>query len=114
EQLQDWLSKTDANITYVGKPIGDISTLSKCQGGTTMVVYCSSQAANVCGGSCTMFNGGATCIHAPGTNCLFASSNVGFCDGDDCDGSCNQFSSCGTPLDNGFCSTPGTSSIITS
>lgn len=79
-----------------------------------MVTYCSSRTQNVCGGACTVYNGGATCLAAPGTKCLAATNNVGFCDRGGCGGSCNQLSSCGTRLDNGFCFTPGTASIIVS
>ncbi|PPQ73610.1 hypothetical protein CVT26_010518 [Gymnopilus dilepis] len=110
-QLQDWLSTTDANITYIGQPIGNPSELSKRQLPNTMVVYCDTQSVNVCGGTCTVYNGGPTCLDAPNTACLMATSNVGFCDRGGCGGSCNQFSSCGSPIDNGFCSTPGTASI---
>ncbi|KAJ3974380.1 hypothetical protein EV361DRAFT_895097 [Lentinula raphanica] len=30
-----------------------------------MVVYCSDRTVNVCGGACTVYNGGATCLSAP-------------------------------------------------
>lgn len=77
-----------------------------------LVVYCSSRSNNVCGGACTVYNGGATCLDAPDTKCLMASANVAFCDRSGCGGDCNQLSSCGTRLDNNFCYTPGTKSII--
>ncbi|KAJ3826849.1 hypothetical protein F5880DRAFT_1541559 [Lentinula raphanica] len=76
-----------------------------------MVVYCNTKTVNVCGGSCTVYNGGAKCLNAPGTNCLSATNNVGFCDRGGCGGSCNQFSTCGTRMDDNFCYTPGTNSI---
>ncbi|KAH9925183.1 uncharacterized protein B0H18DRAFT_389947 [Fomitopsis serialis] len=66
---------------------------------------------NVCGGSCTVYNGSAKCLNAPDTQCLAATNNVGFCDKGGCGGSCNQLSTCGTHLDNGYCYTPGTKSI---
>lgn len=112
EQFKDWLDNTDAEITYIGKPLGDLSDLSKRNPLDTSVTYCSGRVDNVCGGPCTVYNGGATCLNAPGTNCLFATNNVGFCDRSGCGGSCNQFSTCGTRLDNGFCATPGTASIL--
>ncbi len=77
-----------------------------------MITYCSSRTQNVCGGACTVYNGGATCLYAGGTVCIAATANVGFCDRQNCGGSCNQLASCGTRLDNGFCYTPGTQSII--
>jgi hypothetical protein len=61
---------------------------------------------------CTTGHGPNTCLNAPDTKCLMASSSVSFCDGGGCGGSCNQFASCGVPIDNGFCQTPGTSSIL--
>ncbi|KAJ3571859.1 hypothetical protein NP233_g3472 [Leucocoprinus birnbaumii] len=107
-EMNHWLSTTDAELTYVGKPY---HPLSPREAQNTRVVYCNTRNFNVCGGSCTVYNGGATCLSAPGTQCLFATQNVGFCDRGGCGGSCNQFSSCGTRLDNGFCWTPGTASI---
>ena len=104
-----WLSTTDANITYVGEPIAPRGLSKRAN---VMVTYCTSRTQDVCGGTCHVYNGGPTCIEAPGTSCLMATANVGFCDHGGCSGSCNQFSSCGTRLDNNFCSTPGTSSVI--
>ncbi|PIL23598.1 hypothetical protein GSI_14911 [Ganoderma sinense ZZ0214-1] len=80
----------------------------------TMVTYCNKRVNNVCGGSCTVYNGGAACLDAPGTNCFVATNNVGFCDRAGCGHSCHQLSTCGTRLDNGFCFTPGTQSILVS
>ncbi|PPQ96887.1 hypothetical protein CVT26_005866 [Gymnopilus dilepis] len=112
KQLQDWLATTDANITYIGQPVGSPSDLSKRQLPQTTVVFCTSQSGALCGGSCSMYTGGPSCIAAPSTACLMATRDVSFCDRSGCGGSCNQFNSCGTRLDGGFCSTPGTSSIL--
>ena len=103
--LLTWLSTTDANITYTSGPV------SRDVGGNVMVVYCTKRTQSVCGGECTVYNGGAKCINAPGTSCLMATANVGFCDRGNCGGSCNQLSTCGTHLDDNFCFTPGTASI---
>ncbi|EJF67483.1 hypothetical protein BD309DRAFT_1021231 [Dichomitus squalens] len=111
EQMMYWIANTDAELTFVGKPINPLTPRSAQN---TMVTYCSGRVDNVCGGSCTVYNGGATCLSAPGTNCLSATNNVGFCDRSGCSGSCNQLASCGTRLDNGFCATPGTASILVS
>ncbi|RPD58870.1 hypothetical protein L227DRAFT_576888 [Lentinus tigrinus ALCF2SS1-6] len=109
DEFLKWLDTTDADITYVGKPINGSVPRAAAD---IMVTYCTKRTQNVCGGTCTVYNGGSTCISAPGTACFSATGNVGFCDHGGCSGSCNQLSSCGTRLDNGFCSTPGTSSII--
>ncbi|KAJ4470626.1 hypothetical protein C8J55DRAFT_537639 [Lentinula edodes] len=99
------IANTEANLTFIGEPITKRTTED------TMVVYCSVRTQDVCGGACTVYNGGATCLNAPNTNCLSATNNVGFCDRGGCGGSCNQLSTCGVRLDDGFCYTPGTSSI---
>ena len=112
EQYKHWLENTDAVVTFHGKPLGDLSSLSKRNALNTIVTYCTERIDDLCGGSCQTYNGGATCIDAPGTSCLSATNNVGFCDRGGCGGSCNQFSSCGTKLQNNFCFTPGTASIL--
>ena len=112
EQFKHWLANTDAEVTFHGKPLGDLSDLHKRNALNTIVTYCSNRIDNLCGGPCTVYNGGATCLETPDTNCLSATNNVGFCDTSGCGGSCNQFSSCGTRLDNNFCYTPGTESIL--
>ena len=99
-----WLSTTDAKVTFVNGPTADV-------GGNVMVVYCSTRDGNTCGGNCTVYNGGATCLNAPNTNCLMATANVAFCSGKSCASPCNGFNSCGTRLSNNFCYTPGTNSI---
>ncbi|TFL05296.1 hypothetical protein BDV98DRAFT_561783 [Pterulicium gracile] len=104
-QMDAWLATTDAKLTY----ITDGTARSPLN---TRVVYCNRRTQNVCGGSCTVYNGNAKCLGAPGTQCLSATTNVGFCDRGGCQGSCNQYSSCGTRLDNRFCFTPGTASIL--
>ena len=106
-----WLANTDAELTFVGKPPNPLAARSAQN---TMVTFCNKRTVNVCGGACTVYNGGAACLDAPGTNCLAATNNVGFCDRAGCGHSCNQLSTCGTHLDNGFCYTPGTQSILVS
>ena len=106
--MMNWLATTDAKLTYVGKPVNPLASRAAQD---IMVTYCDSRSANVCGGTCVVYNGGATCIEASGTECLSATGNVGFCDRGGCGGSCNQLSTCGTRLDNDFCATPGTASI---
>ncbi|PIL23592.1 hypothetical protein GSI_14905 [Ganoderma sinense ZZ0214-1] len=109
DAMMHWLATTDAELTYVGEPVNPLTPRSAQN---TMVTYCNKRANNVCGGSCTVYNGGAACLDAPGTACLAATSNVAFCDRGGCGHSCNQLSSCGTHLDGGFCYTPGTKSIL--
>ncbi|KAJ7597586.1 hypothetical protein C8J56DRAFT_1041777 [Mycena floridula] len=109
-QMIDWLSKFDpADITYVGGPINPLSSRSSL---STTVSYCAHWIGSVCGAPCTVYTGGTACLHAPGTNCLAATHNVGFCNEDNCGGTCNQLSECGDHLDNHFCATPGTNSIL--
>ena len=104
-----WLATTDAELTFVGKPInGSVPRAAQ----DVTVTYCTKRTQNVCGGQCTVYNGPATCLNTPGVACLSASANVGFCDKGGCSGSCNQLASCGTRIDDGFCATPGTKSII--
>lgn len=106
-EMKNWLSTTSANLTFIGEPIESLG-LSPF---VTTVTYCSTDTAGLCSGPCTVYTGGATCLNAPGTNCLSATTNVAFCDHAGCTGSCNVFDSCGTKLNNGFCATPGTKSI---
>lgn len=111
EQMMHWLATTDAELTFDGEPINPLTARSALN---TMVTYCNTRQKNVCGGRCTVYNGGAKCLNAPGTNCLAATHNVAFCNKSGCSGDCNQLSSCGTRLDDGFCYTPGTESILVS
>lgn len=104
-----WLATTDAVLTFTGEPINPLAARAAQN---TIVTFCSDRSQSVCGGPCTVYNGGAACLSAPGTNCLSATNNVAFCSGNACNGPCNQLSSCGTRLDNGFCFTPNTNSII--
>ena len=106
-----WIATTDAELTFIGKPINPLAPRSAQD---TTVTYCSTKNGNFCGGPCTVYTGGATCLNAPNTNCLSATNNVAFCNSPGCGGTCNQFSTCGNRLDNGFCSTPGTQSILVS
>ncbi|KAF9552085.1 hypothetical protein CPC08DRAFT_745012 [Agrocybe pediades] len=105
-EIMHFIATTDAKLTFIGNPIQRRNALD------TTVVYCSSRVDNVCGGACTVYSGGPTCLNAPDTQCLSATSNVGFCDRGGCGGSCNEFASCGTRLSNNFCFTPGTASIL--
>ncbi len=109
EQMMHWIATTDAELTFVGKPINPLTPRSTQ---TTTVTYCSSRIDNVCGGACTVYTGGSTCLNAPNTNCLAATNNVAFCSSGGCSGACNQLSTCGTRLDNGFCVTLSTQSIL--
>ncbi|KAG6907447.1 hypothetical protein DXG01_008875, partial [Tephrocybe rancida] len=111
EQFNEWLANTDADITYVGTPIDKRSGLDARSALNTVVTYCTQRSGNICGGSCTVYNGGSACLSTPNTQCLSATNNVAFCDGGSCGGSCNNFANCGTRLDGGFCYTPGTKSI---
>ena len=109
DEFYHWLDTTDANITFIGAPLDRNAPRAA---DNVVVTYCNTRAQNVCGGICTVYNGGAKCLNAPGTNCLTASTNVAFCSGSACNQACNQLSTCGVRLDSGFCFTPGTNSIV--
>lgn len=107
EQFKHWLNTTDANITFLGTSREE---LLKRQ--SIVVTYCDKRIDDLCGGNCFTYGGPAACLDAPGTACIRANGNVGFCDREGCGHSCNQLSSCGTLLGDGFCDTPGTQSIL--
>ncbi|KZV63199.1 hypothetical protein PENSPDRAFT_616917 [Peniophora sp. CONT] len=107
-ELMDFIMNTNATLTFTGAKPGSLAARA---GGNVNVVYCTSRSGDVCGGSCTVYTGPATCISSPGTRCMKADFDVSFCDHGGCSGSCNQYNSCGTKLGNGFCDTPGTQSI---
>lgn len=108
EEMKAWVDRQNpSNITIIGDPF---NTLGRRDGAVT-VTFCTQKSGTICSGSCTVQSGNGQCIATPGTNCLFATSDVAFCDSSDCGGSCNEFDSCGTVLENGFCDTPGTKGI---
>ncbi|EJF60349.1 hypothetical protein DICSQDRAFT_63395, partial [Dichomitus squalens LYAD-421 SS1] len=109
EQMMYWIAHTDANLTFVGDTVNPLTPRSAQD---TTVTYCNRRTNDVCGGDCTVYTGNAKCLNAPDTQCLSATTNVGFCDRGGCGHSCNQLSTCGTRLDDGFCFTPGTASIL--
>ncbi|KAI0641985.1 hypothetical protein C8Q79DRAFT_1003406 [Trametes meyenii] len=108
-----WLATTDAELTFVGsRP--DFSPLARRSAQTTALTYCNKRIGTLCGGSCTVYMGGATCINAPNTACIAATKDVGFCDASGCNGNCGLLSTCGTQLPGGFCAVDGTQSIVVS
>ncbi|KAI0355824.1 hypothetical protein OH77DRAFT_1424080 [Trametes cingulata] len=104
-EMAHWLATTDAVLTFVGEAPNPLAAQQ------TTVTYCSFRSGNVCGGECTVYRGGATCLDAPATECLSATADVSFCDRAGCSDLCNQLDSCATRLNDGFCFTPGTESI---
>ncbi|KAI0372422.1 hypothetical protein BV20DRAFT_964003 [Pilatotrama ljubarskyi] len=109
--MAHFLATTDAELIFVGeKP----NPLAKRSAQTTTVTYCTKAIGSICGGTCTVYNGGATCLDAAGTACIAATKDVGFCDEVGCNGSCNILSECGTQMASGFCLTPETASILVS
>ena len=107
--MMHWIATTDAELTFVGEPVNPLVPRGTED---TMVTYCSRRTGNVCGGFCTVYTGGHKCLDAPDTQCISATSDVGYCTGKVCTGTCNQLSTCHTQLANGFCFTPNTSSIV--
>ncbi|KAF8546821.1 hypothetical protein OG21DRAFT_1517856 [Imleria badia] len=107
EEMAYWIAHTDAQLTFIGDSINPLSSRSD----KTTVTYCNKRIGDVCGGRCTVYTGGATCLNAPDTNCLAATKNVWFCSRSGCGGACNELSTCGVHLGNGYCYTPDTNSI---
>ncbi|KAI0628234.1 hypothetical protein C8Q77DRAFT_481533 [Trametes polyzona] len=111
EQIAHWIATTDAELTFIGdRP----NPLAKRAAQSTTVTFCTKRVGGICGGTCTVYTGGATCLDAAGTTCISASKDIGFCDQTGCDGNCNALSQCGTQMGNGFCFTPNTASILVS
>lgn len=109
--MAHFLATTDAELTFIGEPI---NPLAKRAAQTTTVTFCTKRVGNICGGTCTVYTGGATCLDAASTVCMSATKDVGFCDLTGCNGNCNAMSTCGTPMGSGFCFTPNTQSILVS
>ncbi|KAI0351897.1 hypothetical protein OH77DRAFT_1429202 [Trametes cingulata] len=110
-EMAHFLANTDAELTF----IGDLpNPLEKRSAQSTTVTYCTKRIGTICGGTCTVYTGGATCLDAAGTTCLTATKDIGFCDESGCDGNCNALSLCGTSMASGFCFTPNTESILVS
>lgn len=107
-EMMHWIATTDAVLTFVGEPINPLGGRSEKN---TMITYCSSRVGNVCGGRCTLYNGGATCLAAPDTNCLSATKDIGFCSQASCGGACTELVNCIQQLSNKFCFTLGANSI---
>ncbi|EIW58828.1 uncharacterized protein TRAVEDRAFT_47971 [Trametes versicolor FP-101664 SS1] len=110
-EMANFLATTDAELTFIGEPF---NPLAKRAAQDTTVTFCTKRVGNICGGTCTVYNGGATCLDAAGTVCMSATKDVGFCDETGCDGNCNAMSECGTQMGNGFCFVPNTQSILVS
>ncbi|KAI0334601.1 hypothetical protein GY45DRAFT_1318195 [Cubamyces sp. BRFM 1775] len=110
-EMAHWLANTDAELTFIGEPF---NPLLKRSAQTTTVTYCTKRVGPICGGSCSVYQGGATCLATPGTVCIAATNDIGFCDAAGCNGDCSDLASCGTGLNGGFCYTPGTASILVS
>ncbi len=106
-----WIANTDATLIFVGAPINPLAPRSAQ---ITTVTFCNTRIDDVCGGTCTVYTGGAACLRAPTTACLSATRNVAFCDQPGCTGDCNQLTDCIANLDYGFCFTPNTQSILVS
>ncbi|KAI0351918.1 hypothetical protein OH77DRAFT_1429234 [Trametes cingulata] len=110
-EMAHFIATTDAELTFIGEPP---NPLSKRHALSTTVMYCTKRIGNICGGSCTVYTGGATCLATPNTSCISATRDVGYCDEAGCNGNCEPMSLCGTPMGSGFCFTPQTMSILVS
>lgn len=112
EQLDHWLANTDATLTFIGEGSNVPSTLQKRGERNTRLVYCTLMTGSVCGGTCSVYNGNAACINTPGTSCIQASGPVAFCSKQNCGDPCTQLANCLAWMNDGFCGTPDTGSII--
>ncbi|KAI0372673.1 hypothetical protein BV20DRAFT_38332 [Pilatotrama ljubarskyi] len=110
-EMAHWLANTDAELTFIGQPP---NPLAKRSAQSTSVMYCTKRVGSICGGTCTVYTGGATCLAAANTMCISATRDVGFCDEAGCNGNCAPLSLCGSPMGSGFCFTPQTMSILVS
>lgn len=83
DEMINWLKTTDATLTFIGNPIPGVNApegLVSREALDTTVTYCNKRVNSVCGGDCTVYTGGPTCLNAPDTTCLAATHDVGFCD----------------------------------
>ncbi|KAJ6567342.1 hypothetical protein DFH09DRAFT_457567, partial [Mycena vulgaris] len=80
---------------------------------STDITYCTDLTSSGCAlNSCKSYSGPPTCLNTPGTSCLIASSNIMYCTGANCAGTCQPFIPCKFPIARGFCFTPLTASIL--
>ncbi|OSD00175.1 hypothetical protein PYCCODRAFT_1437714 [Trametes coccinea BRFM310] len=112
-EMAHWLATTDAELTFIGdRPA--FNPLDKRSAQSSTVTYCTKRVGPVCGGSCTVYSGSATCLETPDTMCLSATKDIGYCDAAGCQGNCDALSLCGSPLGGGWCFAPMTQSIVVS
>ncbi|KAI0372651.1 hypothetical protein BV20DRAFT_1050542 [Pilatotrama ljubarskyi] len=112
-QFAHWLETTDAELTFIGDRPDFTPLARRSSQNNIMVTLCSQRVGNVCGGSCTVFSGtGPSCVDIPRSQCISATDDIGYCDERACDGNCNELADCGTMLNNGFCFTFDTKSIV--
>ncbi|TFK71107.1 hypothetical protein BDN72DRAFT_895953 [Pluteus cervinus] len=118
DQILTWITTTDANLTFIDDPPFAIKPFPKRQEeevALAVVILCTEQVNDGCSGDCTIhtagggFSGG--CASVPGTNCILATTDLQFCTGTACTGTCNSLADCGDILSDGFCATPGTNTI---
>ena len=110
-EMAHWLANTDAELTFIGQPP---NPLARRKEQSTTVTYCNKRVGPICGGTCTVYTGGPTCLATNNVQCLTATRDIGFCDEAECNGDCEALSECGTPLGSGFCFAPQTLSILIS
>ncbi|KAJ3526217.1 hypothetical protein NMY22_g7362 [Coprinellus aureogranulatus] len=112
EQLDHWLANTDAELKFIGEKSYVPGTLRKRGEKSTRLVTCTTANGSNCGGSCSVYNGNAACLNVAGTVCIQASGPVAFCSKANCADPCTQLANCLAWMNDGFCGTPDTNSII--
>ncbi|KAI0657938.1 hypothetical protein C8Q70DRAFT_249546 [Cubamyces menziesii] len=111
DAMAHWIANTDAELTFIGERF---NPLDKRAALATTVTYCTKRAGTICGGTCSVYTGGATCLATPGTVCMTSTRDIGYCDTAGCNGNCGDLAQCGETLENGFCFVPGTESVLVS
>ncbi len=124
-EMKAWVDAQDpSSITLLGDPFAALlrsplrvapraeARLQSLPNEVTVTFYSTLTNVSTCLAPCTTITtGGAACINAPNTSCLFATSDLAFYGGVACEGICNGLATCGVRLEGGFCATPGTQSI---
>ncbi len=79
--MKAWVDTQDpSEMTLIGDPFAALrNPLSNNTDSVQVTVtFCSTKSGTVCTAPCTTVTSEAACINAPGTNCLFATSQVAF------------------------------------
>jgi len=110
EEIFNWISTTDANLTFVGKSLTEVTPLD------TIIISCTDFIfRRYCGGQCIVHIRMETAACIPLTStaaCLRATPDllVASCTSRNC-ADCIPLATCGVRLEEGYCFAPNTHSI---